>query len=218
MNASAGWLEDLERIDADLTASGRRVVRGRRADGVAVVRVGDELRMPEHEIVAHEDPERAPRIDALSRVAGAVMPLACSVAPRLRVTSNLELVRTFVDQFKNAQVFSVFPRAFEAGFRHDFGYPEDPGGWASWVATGRGFLDGFPDVTVELHDLFEVDGGWVVEHNVATGTHRGTFRGIAPTGRTVTWREVHVYRCEGGRIVRNWPTVDLRHLVRALRA
>ncbi|MBX2800117.1 MAG: ester cyclase [Myxococcales bacterium] len=152
----------------------------------------------------------------LSRVAGAVAPALCSWAPTLS-HDPVEVVRTYIEDFKNRQKFSVLFRAFHAGFQHGFGYPGDGGGWASWVATGRGFLSGFPDVQVEVHDLF-THGPYVVESNTATGTHQGWFRGLAPTGRVVQWREVHVYEVERGKIVRNHPVVELEGLVRQLQA
>ncbi len=133
------------------------------------------------------------------------------------VTSHTELVRTYVERFKNQQEFTVFPRAFSQSFQHAFGYKEDGGGWASWVATGRIFLAGFPDVKVTIQDLFEVED-LVVEHNLATGTHLGPFRNVPATQRVVTWREIHIYRCVSGRIVRNWPTVDVQEILRSLEA
>jgi predicted ester cyclase len=213
----AQWLDALVEIDVDVTSEGRRAVRGRRADGVAIARIGKAATGFEHEIVAAEHTHRAPELDATSRIAGAVLPFVCSTVPGLSVTSDTELVRTYVNRFKNQQKFAVFPRAFSRRFNHGFGYQGDPGGWASWVATGRTFLFGFPDVKVELQDLFEVEG-LVVEHNLATGTHLGRFRNVEATGRVVTWREVHIYRCVDRRIVRNWPTVDVQGILQSLKA
>jgi predicted ester cyclase len=195
------WVDGMAAVDVDLQHGGRRVVRGRRSDGTAVARIGGMHSGFEHEIVAWEDGQRVPVLDVVSQLAGALMPAVCAVTPGMAAESNTELVRVYVERFKNLQHFSVFPRVFASSFRHEFGYDGDPGGWASWAATGRTFLAGFPDVKVVLHDLFETDG-FVVEHNLATGTHLGQFRHLKPTGRVVTWREIHVYRCEGGRVVR----------------
>jgi predicted ester cyclase len=213
----AQWSDALVEVDVDVTYDGRRVVRGRRADGVAVARIGNASFGVEHEIVAAEHARRSPKIDATSRIAGAVLPLVCATVPGLSVTSDTELVRAYVERFKNQQAFTVFPRAFSRSFQHAFAYEGDEGGWASWVATGRTFLAGFPDVKVAIQDLFEIDG-FVVEHNLATGTHLGPFRDVAATGRVVTWREIHVYRCVSNRIVRNWPTVDVQGILRSLEA
>lgn len=152
------------------------------------------------------DARRVPAVDSVSRAAGWMLPWVASVVPSLPGTPK-EVVRCYIEDFKNQQRFTVFPRAFAAGFRHHFGYGVGASDWATWVATGRGFLDGFPDVQVEVVDLI-AEGPWVVEHNLATGTHQGVFRGVEPTRRVVRWSEVHAYRVEHGRIVENWPCVD----------
>jgi predicted ester cyclase/limonene-1,2-epoxide hydrolase len=122
--------------------------------------------------------------------------------------SNLEVIQMYVEEFKNQQRFTVFPRLFAADFAHHFGYVNDPGGMTSWVRTGQDFLTGFPDVKVKLHALI-AEGDYVAEVNTATGTHRGSFRGIEATGRVVSWNETDVYRLREGRIVENWPEVDV---------
>ena len=38
--------------------------------------------------------------------------------------------------------------------------------------------------------------------------HRGTFRGVPPTGRPVTTQEFAMYRVENGRIAEVWVTAD----------
>ena len=48
---------------------------------------------------------------------------------------------------------------------------------------------------------------------VRRATHLGTFLGVAPTGRTVTLRGVHVDRLVDGRIAERWETVDLLSLL-----
>ena len=216
MTEPSRWLDGLATVDVDVTCSGRRVVRGRSADGTGIARIGDAHAGVGHEVVAWEDADRAPAVDLASRLAATMLPLACALVPGLAAASDTDLVRQYVERFKNEKQLAVFPRAFARVFRHEFAYEADSGGWLSWIATGRTFLAGFPDVSVTIVDLFEADG-LVVEHNLARGTHLGVFRGIAPTGRVVTWREVHIYRCARGRIVRNWPTVDVRELLRQLK-
>lgn len=129
---------------------------------------------------------------------------------------NRALVRRYVEEFKNAQRFSVFPRLFAPGFRHHFGFPGLGDGLASFVAVGRMFLSAFPDVRVEVRHLI-ADGDYVVEHNRARGTHRGTIAGIPATGRRVEWDEAHIYRIERGEIAENWPAVDFERILSQLR-
>jgi len=48
------------------------------------------------------------------------------------------------------------------------------------------------------------------------GTHKGTFLGIAPTGKTVTARGVQIARFESGRIVERWGSSDELGIVKQL--
>jgi predicted ester cyclase len=76
-----------------------------------------------------------------------------------------------------------------------------------YAANLRGWIEAFPDFRWELRHLL-VDGDWIAAHFLASGTHRGTFRGVAATGRGVTVRELALYRIEDGRIAEVWGTVD----------
>ena len=49
----------------------------------------------------------------------------------------------------------------------------------------RAVVAGFPDFRWELRHLV-IDAPWIAAHLTDTGTHRGTFQGVAPTGRPVT--------------------------------
>jgi predicted ester cyclase len=52
-------------------------------------------------------------------------------------------------------------------------------------------------------------GDRVVGRNTVTGTHRGGYMGIPPTGKTVTYNEIFIFRFAGGRIVETWGLVDV---------
>ncbi len=66
----------------------------------------------------------------------------------------------------------------------------------------------FPDLHVAVEDLI-AEGDKVVGRNSVTGTHRGEYMGIAPTGRSVTYDEVFIFRFAGGRIAETWGVVDV---------
>jgi predicted ester cyclase len=50
-------------------------------------------------------------------------------------------------------------------------------------------LRAFPDLHVELEDLIE-EGDKVVARNSVIGTHQGEYRGLPPTGKSVTTRSI----------------------------
>ena len=73
--------------------------------------------------------------------------------------------------------------------------PHGARGWA------EGFLAAFPDLVVDVVAEYVSDGDEVVEW-LMSGTHRGEFDGLSPTGRRFRVRGVSVLRTRQGRIVR----------------
>jgi steroid delta-isomerase-like uncharacterized protein len=68
-------------------------------------------------------------------------------------------------------------------------------------------LEAFPDVQVATEDVI-AEGDKVVYRQTVTGTHLGDFRGIAATGRRVTYNEIFIVRFARGRIAEIWGVVD----------
>lgn len=128
---------------------------------------------------------------------------------------NREVVRLYIEEFKNRQNFGIFPRLFSHRFRHHFGHDGLKGDMKSWVMTGQDFLRGFPNVQVRIRHLL-ADGDYVLEHNLATGDHRDVFRGVKATNQQTTWPEMHLYRLKDKQIVENWPMVSFPHIVSQL--
>lgn len=73
----------------------------------------------------------------------------------------------------------------------------------------------FPDLHVAVEDLVE-EGDEVVCRNTVTGTQEGEYMGRPPTGRTVTYDEMFIFRFADGRIVETWGVVDVLSQMRQL--
>jgi hypothetical protein len=73
----------------------------------------------------------------------------------------------------------------------------------------------FPDLHVTIEDLIE-EGDKIASRNTVTGTHKGEYMGVAPTGRSVTYNEIFVFRLEDGRIAETWGVVDVAAQMRQL--
>ena len=58
----------------------------------------------------------------------------------------------------------------------------------------------FPDVNLVIHDLI-AEGNQVAVRWTFTGTHRGEFMGVAPTGKQVTYRGMSILRIKDGKVV-----------------
>jgi steroid delta-isomerase-like uncharacterized protein len=69
-------------------------------------------------------------------------------------------------------------------------------------------LRAYPDLHIAVDDLIE-EGDKVVALQTVTGTHRGEYMGLPPTGRSVAYHEVFVFRYAGDRIAETWGVVDV---------
>jgi hypothetical protein len=52
---------------------------------------------------------------------------------------------------------------------------------------------------------------------VYTGTHSGTYLGIAPTGKALRFTSCDIFRVEGGLIAEHWGLGDIAGLLAQLR-
>lgn len=75
--------------------------------------------------------------------------------------------------------------------------------------------DTFPDMHHTIDDRI-VEGDKGVTRFTFTGTHRGAFRGIAPTNRRVTVWAIAITRFSGGKIVEVWERYDTMGWTREL--
>jgi predicted ester cyclase len=66
----------------------------------------------------------------------------------------------------------------------------------------------YPDIHLTVEDLI-AEGDKVVGRTTVTGTHQGEFMGVAPTGKSVTYNEIFIFRFADGRVVETWGVVDV---------
>lgn len=84
-----------------------------------------------------------------------------------------------------------------------------------YVQGLAGVVAAFPDYHWRLDQLL-AEGEWLAARFTDSGTHRGTFLGIAPTGCPVTTFELAIYRLVDGKITEVWVTADNLAIVRQL--
>jgi len=90
-------------------------------------------------------------------------------------------------------------------------------------AVGRGnvkqfvgaLFNAFPDLRCEIAQLI-AEGDMICAYVIGRGTHRGEFRGVAPTGRSVTIYGTSVMRVAEGKIAERWNVTDIDGLMRQL--
>ncbi|MEU6878796.1 ester cyclase [Streptomyces sp. NPDC046712] len=78
-------------------------------------------------------------------------------------------------------------------------------------------LHAFPDIHVAIEETI-TEGDKVVSRNTVTGTHRGEYQGLPPTGKTVTYNEIFIFRFAEGRIAEIRGIVDVLAQLRQLGA
>lgn len=82
--------------------------------------------------------------------------------------------------------------------------PLDEGAWVTFLGT---FLEGFPDLSLEVQDS-SADERMVAQRILFTGTHTGRFRGLPPTGRRVRFHGIEFNRMVDGRVAEHWFQLD----------
>jgi predicted ester cyclase len=65
----------------------------------------------------------------------------------------------------------------------------------------------FPDIRYTVEDTIEA-GDKLVTRVTASGTMRGEFAGMPPTGKHATWTEIHIARVVNEHIVEHWGLVQ----------
>jgi predicted ester cyclase len=75
-------------------------------------------------------------------------------------------------------------------------------GPAGFLATSRWLRDAFSDLRFQLQETV-VEKDTVMAAAVMTGRHTGPFNGIAPTGRPIAHKQVHIFTIADGQITRH---------------
>jgi steroid delta-isomerase-like uncharacterized protein len=79
------------------------------------------------------------------------------------------------------------------------------------------FRSAFPDFHSTIEDQI-AEGDKVVTRWRMRGTHRGEFRGIAPTGKELDITGIGIFRFSDGKVVESWDNFDQLGMMRQLGA
>lgn len=90
-----------------------------------------------------------------------------------------------------------------------------PGGADAWVADLADLFGAFPDWQWKRIQLI-VEEDRLAAHLRSSGTHTGSFRGVAPTRRHVNLAEFGFFRLSKGRVVEYSGTADYGELAARL--
>jgi steroid delta-isomerase-like uncharacterized protein len=111
-------------------------------------------------------------------------------------SGGAELISKTIDEFVEPNVLFHAP------------VPMDATGVQALKQVWAVLLRAFPDLHVTVEDVV-AEGDKVVCRNTVSGTHQGEYRGLPPTGRSVTYNEIFIFRFAGGRVAEIWGVVDV---------
>jgi steroid delta-isomerase-like uncharacterized protein len=84
------------------------------------------------------------------------------------------------------------------------------------VAFFKARLAGLPDLKVAIEAQVSGDDK-IAASFVYTGTHRGPYFSVAPTGKTLRFTSCDIFRVEGGKIAEHWGMGDIAGVLAQLK-
>jgi steroid delta-isomerase-like uncharacterized protein len=127
------------------------------------------------------------------------------------------VVRRNTEEVQSRGNFEVFDEVFADDFVDHTPQPNmtpDKEGARGLYRTLRA---AFPDFHADIH-WQTADGELVTTYKTYHGTHKRTFLGVAPTGRTIHFETVDVMRVHNGKITEHWGVANLFSLMQQLGA
>jgi len=117
---------------------------------------------------------------------------------------NKALIRRFYEEAWDSGNLDVCDEVFADDYvRHDLrAAPAAPGPEGQKQIAGA-FRAAFPDLRFTVEALIAEDD-FVVGKWTATGTHRGRWAAVEPTGKAATLAGVNVFRFEDGKVAEIW--------------
>lgn len=124
---------------------------------------------------------------------------------------NRHLVRRFYDELWNGPNLSIIPEVLAPGvtFRGSLG--AEMTGHEQFADYVRGVTGALGDYRCDLETLL-VDRDQAAARLLFSGTHRGTFLGVAPSGRRVAWAGTAFFTFSDGLVSDLWVLGDLHSL------
>ncbi len=127
---------------------------------------------------------------------------------------NKALLRRYIEEVWNQGKLDVIDEILAADYILHFpaGDIRGPEGYKQFVIMYR---TAFPDIQFTVDDQI-AEGDKVVTRFTITGTHKGEFMGIPPTGVQVTVTGIVFDRNAGGKILEGWANNDALGMLQQL--
>jgi predicted ester cyclase len=121
----------------------------------------------------------------------------------MSVEQNKECTRQTIEEVMNKGNIALIPELFSPNYVHHFPGGQDIKGHDGWRLTVNAAHAAFPDVHYTIDELV-AEGEKVVCHYTMTGTQKGEYSGIPPTGKRATTSGIFINRFKDGKVVETW--------------
>ena len=134
---------------------------------------------------------------------------------RLNPENSIAVMRTAFAALQRGDLDACIAFLTEDFIANLPGLPEPLHGREIWKRGVQVMRQGFPDLRIEIEDIFGAGDKVAVRVRFA-GTHEGPFQDIPPTRRPVTFTSIEIYRLEGDKIAEEWVSPDMMSLLRQI--
>ncbi len=134
----------------------------------------------------------------------------------MSLEDNKAVVRRLFDEVSNAKNLDVADEIIsDASVDHD-GFPGMPvTGPEAYKAVFGASHAAFPDFHMAI-DALIAEGDNVAVRATISGTHRGDFMGMPPTGKTFSVGHIEIFEVKNGQITGRWGAPDRATLMEQL--
>ena len=130
--------------------------------------------------------------------------------------ANKSLIHRGLEEGMNRRNFNIFDQVIGPDFvNHSLPAPT-PGPQGFKHVVGM-FTTAFPDLHVTVEDAI-AEGDRVATRGFLTGTHKGPFMNVPPTGKAIKVAYIDMWRVADGKAVENWVQMDIMGLMQQLGA
>jgi steroid delta-isomerase-like uncharacterized protein len=131
--------------------------------------------------------------------------------------TNKIVMRRFLDFINTASESLAQELISPDAIFHVPGSPKPMRGPAGYLTIIGMMRAGFPDIQWTLEEMV-AEGDKVAARFTMRGTHRGTFFGVPPTGKTIAVQAMNIYRLSGGQFVEEHGQPDMLGLLQQIGA
>jgi steroid delta-isomerase-like uncharacterized protein len=132
-------------------------------------------------------------------------------------TANKELVRRVYDEVINGGNVALIDELFAADFVDHEEFPGLEGGREGVKQFFTMMRTAFPDLRMAIDDLI-AEGDKVVARATMSGTHKGEFMGMDPSGKQFRVSAIDVVRFADRKAVEHWGITDAAAMMEQLGA